>query len=80
MTSGRRGSDGIVPQKLARRCTSGQPFDHAVGSLKDPRTHLTPPGRPTPYAGGMEFLAFAIGGSCIFAIGAMVFAAINRDD
>jgi len=28
----------------------------------------------------MEFLAFAIGGSCIFAIGAMVFAAINRDD
>ncbi len=28
----------------------------------------------------MEFLAFAIGGTCILAIGAMVFAAINRDE
>lgn len=40
----------------------------------------TPPDRSTPYAGGMEFLAFAVGGTCILAIGAMVFAAINRDD
>ena len=28
----------------------------------------------------MEFLAFAIGGTCILAIGAIVFAALDRDD
>jgi hypothetical protein len=28
----------------------------------------------------MEFLAFAVGGSCILAIGAMVFAAFREDD
>ncbi len=51
----------------------------AVRSRTGDRT-ATPSARANPYAGGMEFLAFAIGGSCIFAIGAMVFAAINRDD
>jgi hypothetical protein len=28
----------------------------------------------------MEFLAFAVGGSCMLAIGAMIFAAFRGDD
>ena len=68
------------------------PQDPALSRKMDKRSNLgaarsrrvqsggAPPAGPTPYAGGMEFLAFAIGGSALFAIGAMVFAAINRDD
>ena len=35
---------------------------------------------PDPYPVGMEFLFFAVGGSAILAIGAMIMAALDDDD
>ena len=49
-------------------------------SSRGPRTTTRRLAARPPKLGPMEFLAFAIGGTCLFAIGAMVFAAISRDE